>query len=256
MADGRGASGCRVRLETNDTRRRPVRRFLPRDFDLSAAPALAGDFSGGARLLAGGRPHTLDNPILPPCHATQALPARRQGRQGLGPSKALVLAPTSPGGDHFPRTRSVGSCVSPPNPAPAPPRHNALWCIRGRNAMSLGPVCAGGEDCVVSVLFLLGNRCRASPLRCVSRPDASRPGLAATHLSMRGGRVLACLLGPHLGVRAHNGCPHPEAGAQATLEGRGRMAVGANLRLDALRRNVSAHKAGPQAAVKEVFIDS
>jgi len=33
----------------------------------------------------------------------------------------------------------VGSCVSPPNPAPAPPRHNALWCIRGRNRMSLGP---------------------------------------------------------------------------------------------------------------------
>jgi hypothetical protein len=116
--------------KSDDTRRRPVRRFLPRDFGLSAAPALAGDFSRGARLLTGGRPHTLDNPVLPPCHATQALPARCQGRQGFGPSKAFTLAPTSPGGDHFPRTPGKGSRVLPLPPAPAPPRHNALWCIR------------------------------------------------------------------------------------------------------------------------------
>ncbi len=116
--------------KSDDTRRRPVRRFLPRDFGLSAAPALVGDFSRGARLLTGGRPHTLDNPVLPPCHATQALPARCQGRQGLGPSKAFTLAPTSPGGDHFPRTPGKGSRVLPLPPAPAPPRHNALWCIR------------------------------------------------------------------------------------------------------------------------------
>ena len=127
--------------------------------------SLPGIFQAGPVLIGtGGRPHTLDNPILPPCHATQALPARCQGRQGVRPSKAVTLAPTSPGGDHFPRTRSVGSCVSPPNPAPAPPRHNALWCIRGRNGFSLERVARGGEETSCWALILLGNFWRSSPV--------------------------------------------------------------------------------------------
>ena len=217
---------------------------------------LSGTFQAGPAF-TGGRPHTLDNPVLPPCHATQALPARCQGRQGFGPSKARKdLAPTSPGGDHFPRTRSVGSCVSPPNPAPAPPRHNALWCIRGRNATSLGSVCGGGEECVASGLFLLGDWSRTSPAGRVRGRMLRGPRFA------RAPQHEGCTAAPLMPIcswypltEAHNGSPHPEVGAHATLEGRGQMGwAWGPVRSIATKR--LCLDPGPQAAVKEVFIDS
>ncbi len=123
---------------SNDTRRRPVRRFLPRDFGLSAAPALAGEILRRARLLTGGRPHTLDNPVLPPCHATQALPARCQGRQGLGPSKAQKPCPHVARGRPF--SADPGERLSRPSSSPgagsASPQRLVVY--PRRNGVSLG----------------------------------------------------------------------------------------------------------------------
>jgi len=143
---GRGASGCRVRLKTNDTQRRPVRRFLPRDFDLSAAPALAGDFSGGP-----GSDLNRRTPAHPRQPDLTTMP-RHTGAPGALSGPARFWAAQSPPpcphvarGDHFPRTPGKGSRVLPLPPAPAPPRHNALWCIRGRNGASVSADRDAGE---------------------------------------------------------------------------------------------------------------
>ena len=163
--DGRGAASCLVSLSLGGTFQRPVRRFLPATSVSLRRRPLSGIFQAGPVLMGtGGRPHTLDNPILPPCHATQALRARCQGRQGIWPSKAFTLAPTSPGGDHFPRTRKLGSCVSPPTSAPAPPRHNALWCIRGRNGSEYATARKGGDKFKSPSLFLHENPACSSPV--------------------------------------------------------------------------------------------
>ena len=162
--DGRGAASCLVSLSLGGTFQRPVRRFLSATSISLRRRPLPGIFQAGPVLIGtGGRPHTLDNPILPPCHATQALRARCQGRQGIWPSKAFTLAPTSPGGDHFPRTRKLGSCVSPPTSAPAPPRHNALWCIRGRNGSKSATARKGGDKFMSPSLFLHENPACSSP---------------------------------------------------------------------------------------------
>ena len=118
---------------------------------------LPGIFQAGPVLLNRRTPAHPRQPDLTTMPRHTGAPGALSGPARFWAAQSPPPCPHVARGDHFPRTRSLGSCVSPPNPAPAPPRHNALWCIRGRNAMSLGPAFGGGEECVASGLILLGN---------------------------------------------------------------------------------------------------
>ncbi len=73
------------------------------------------------------------HPLVPHRHIRRAL----AGTEMVGRSDTPPSPPLSPEGDHVPRTRAVRSCVLPSRPVPAPPRRNALRCIRERDGRSV-----------------------------------------------------------------------------------------------------------------------
>ena len=82
------------------------------------------------RHLVGLEGPATSSPSTPLC-AAQARPARTFGHQKQVGGPDPSASPVSPEGDHFPRTPMVKVHVVPSPPAPAPPRQDASWCIRG-----------------------------------------------------------------------------------------------------------------------------
>ena len=154
---GRGAESCLVSFKLSDTSQRPVRRFLSATpvslpwpdrmvfvwLHAARADQLTANTLHRRRrtLRFHGRTEKSGETILPPTMcAAQARPARSFGHQKQVAGPEPSASPVSPEGDHFPRTPMVKVHVVPSPPAPAPPRQDASWCIRGGTRAVWGEV--------------------------------------------------------------------------------------------------------------------
>ena len=172
---GWGASGCRVnQKKSNDTRRRPVRRFLPATSASLRRRPLPGIFHAGPAF----HRRTPAHPRQP---GLTTMP-RHTGAPGAlsGPARDLAVQSLHPC-PHVARGRPFsadpGERLSRPSSSPGagPASPQRLVVYPRRNGISLAPVCGGGEDWGGSALILLGNWRWASPSGWRVGRDASRP---------------------------------------------------------------------------------